>query len=77
MIKTNLSRERISIDGVFRSELVVKAVMYVDLMELVLVRQRTASDVNVVSRLVLHGEYYGMARVGDEAINLVKEKNRL
>lgn len=52
------------------AELVVQAVVDVYFVELVLVGQRPAGDVDVVARVILHREDHRVARVGDHAIYL-------
>lgn len=58
-----LGRKRITVDVVFGSLLVLGAVMYVYLLELISVSQGAAGDVNVLLCLFVHAENKRLARV--------------
>ena len=56
-----------------RPPVVFHAVMEVDLLKLVAVRQRASADVHLVLRVFLHAEDQGLACVLENAADLVEE----
>lgn len=65
-----LGREGVSVDAVLRTTVVSQAVVDVYFLELVLVGQRAAGHVDMMSRRVVHSEHYAVPRVADTAAHL-------
>lgn len=67
---THFSWKRVPVDGVLRSELIVKPVVDMDLLELIFVGQWTPSYVYVVPRVVVHSKYHTVSRVSNCSADL-------
>lgn len=48
----------------------MKTVMYVNFMKLIFVGERAASDINMMTGLILHSEDHRVARIADKAVYL-------
>lgn len=70
MMISYLGWESVSIYAVLGARVISKAVMHVDFLELVLVRQRTSGHVYMVSGGVVHCEYHTVTRVANCAADL-------
>jgi hypothetical protein len=59
---------------VFRSSVVLDSIVHVYFLELVLVRQWSTRDVNVVPRGIVHSEHDAVSSVADTAAHLRQKK---
>ena len=73
---TYLGGEGVAVDAVFRAPVVLNAIVHVYFLELVLVRQWTARDVNVVPSGIVHSEHDAVTSVADSAAHLRQKKKR-
>jgi len=73
---TYLGGEGVAVDAVFRAPVVLYAIVHVYFLELVLVRQWTTRDVNVVPRGIVHSEHDTVPSVADTAAHLRQEKEK-
>ena len=71
---TYLGGEGVAVDAVFRAPVVLNAIVHVYFLELVLVRQWTTRDVNVVPRGIVHSEHDTVSSVADTAAHLQQKK---
>jgi hypothetical protein len=67
---TYLSREGVAVDAMFRAPVVLDAIVHVYFLELVLVREWSTCDVNVVTRGIVHSEHDAVSSVADTAAHL-------
>ena len=74
---TYLGGEGVAVDAVFRAPVVLNAIVHVYFLELVLVRQWTTRDVNVVPRGIFHSEHDTVSSVADTAAHLSQKKKRI
>lgn len=61
------------IDLVLRPSVILHAIVEVDLLKLVSVRERTTADVDLVLGILFHSEDQGLPRVLEDAADLVKK----
>ena len=71
---TYLGGEGVAVDAVFRAPVVLNAIVHVYFLELVLVRQWTTRDVNVVPSGIVHSEHDAVTSVADTAAHLRQKK---
>jgi len=71
---TYLGGEGVAVDAVFRAPVVLNAIVHVYFLELVLVRQWTTRDVNVMPRGIVHSEHNTVAGVANTAAHLRQKK---
>lgn len=69
-IAAHLCRKRVAVDRVLGAHLVLLTVVYVDLVHLILVRQRSAGDVYVVLGAVLQVEHDAVTGVTYYTVHL-------
>lgn len=62
-INTYFSRKRVTLDFMFGPEIVIGAEVYVELLELIAISQRTFSDVQNVFRLFIHSEHQRLSSI--------------
>jgi len=76
-INTYFSRKRVTLDFMFRPEIVIGTEVYVELLELIAISQRTFSDVQNVFRLFIHSEHQRLSSVFDCSTDLLRQTDLL